>query len=230
MPLNKLASAGLVPYPAGLSLDCLRPGCLHWRPACRLVTQLCTDLGRAHSAAHCRGRGGNNGSHAHTCISPAKHLGLKNTYTHAQQKKAKMLTRRLLVLAPAAVATSGLVYGGCRRPAYAHVASPTDGGPLVTANSSSYRDRFAELNKIDQELLNDQRRADVSEEFGYPAVVAQLDNQIVHELDFTRALYSKPLTPQMRIRLRNLILPYLERSEGETKEFFEAVLRHYDML
>lgn len=124
-----------------------------------------------------------------------------------------MFAKRFLYLAP----VSGIVFH--RKTAYA-ASHP----PVV---KSYYRDRFEQLNKEDKFLIIESYKSDLSKKFGYSHIIAGLDNDIVEHLHYVLAMYTKPLSPERRIALRNRMLPYLEKSDGETLQFFEHLLTYY---
>jgi hypothetical protein len=72
-------------------------------------------------------------------------------------------------------------------------------------------------------------RAELSEKFGYPEVVSALDHDTINDLHHVLKMYKKPLSPEMRIILRNKMLPYLEKSHAETQQFFESILAYYQL-
>lgn len=95
---------------------------------------------------------------------------------------------------------------------------------------STYRQRFEQLNHEDNQLVISNYRAELSKEFGYSHVIANLDKSIIDELHYILVLYSKPLSPERRIMIRNKFLPFLESSDDETIKFFEHVLSYYGVL
>jgi hypothetical protein len=123
-----------------------------------------------------------------------------------------MFAKRFLYLAP----VSGIVFH--RKAAYASQS------PVMKSN---YRDRFEQLNKEDTVLIIERYKSDLSKNFGYPHIIAGLDNDIVEHLHYVLALYTKPLSPERKISLRKYMLPHLEKSEGETLQFFEHLLTYY---
>lgn len=101
---------------------------------------------------------------------------------------------------------------------------------LKAVNNESYRERFEKLNESDNKLVLEKYKQELTRTFGHPQVVSTLSNETINDLHYILALYSKPLSPEMRINLRNKLLPYLEKSDKETQKLFEYILKYYDVL
>jgi hypothetical protein len=133
-----------------------------------------------------------------------------------------MFFKRCIVLSPA-------LYVMYPRKVQAHPRHPSSAIPAIRAQAS-YREKFEQLDKDDSILVTDKRRKLVSEKFGYAHLVADLERRDVDQLYYMIRLFDKPLTPERRIDLRTLLLPYLEKSKGEMLEFFEHILKYYEVV
>lgn len=95
---------------------------------------------------------------------------------------------------------------------------------------STYRERIEQLNRLDKVCIADKYKEELTKAFGYPHVVASLNLDAIDDLHFILTVYSKPLSPEQRIRLRNKFLSYIENTEGDTQRFFEDLLTYYEVL
>lgn len=127
-------------------------------------------------------------------------------------KTAIMMMRRLCVAVPTAI----VMYP---RKAYAQQVK------------ASYREHFAKLNATDEKIVRENYKRELTKKFGYPKIIASLDNNTINELYYIHVMYSKPLSAERRIRLRTLLLPFLEDiDEKEKHELFVAIAKYYDIL
>ena len=94
----------------------------------------------------------------------------------------------------------------------------------------SYRERIQKLNEEDKVLVNENYRKELKKVYGFPHVISILPSDVIQELYYIYVLYSKPLSPERRILLRNKILPYLESSKSEEQLFYEHLLKYYDII
>lgn len=95
---------------------------------------------------------------------------------------------------------------------------------------SSYRDIFQKANEDDKQLILEKYKKDLSKAFGHSHVVESLKSDTIEELHYILVLYSKPLSPERRISLRKMALPYLESSDKDIQKLFEYILKYYDVL
>lgn len=95
---------------------------------------------------------------------------------------------------------------------------------------SSYRDMFQKMNESDNQLILENTKKELTKTFGHPHVISTLSNEIINELHYILIVYTKPLIPERRIKLRNFALPYLEGSDKDKQKFFEYILKYYDIL
>lgn len=94
----------------------------------------------------------------------------------------------------------------------------------------SYRDRIQKLNQEDKILVHENYKKELKKAYGYAHVISILPSDVIEELHYIYVLYSKPLSPERRIILRNKILPYLESSQKEEQLFYEHLLKYYDLI
>lgn len=94
----------------------------------------------------------------------------------------------------------------------------------------SYRERIQKLNQEDKILVHENYKRELSKAYGYAHVISILPSDVIEELHYIYVLYSKPLSPERRILLRNKILPYLESSKNEEQLFYEHLLKYYDLI
>lgn len=98
------------------------------------------------------------------------------------------------------------------------------------SSQKSYRQRFEKQNEIDNKLVIENYKQEITKVFGHPQVVSTLSTQTIRDLHFILVLYSKPLSPERRISLRKEFLPYLENSDKDTQKLFKYILKYYDVL
>lgn len=94
----------------------------------------------------------------------------------------------------------------------------------------SYRERIQKLNQEDKILVHENYKKELRKAYGYAHVISILPSDVIEELHYIYALYSKPLSPERRILLRNKILPYIESSPKEEQLFYEHLLKYYDLI
>lgn len=131
-----------------------------------------------------------------------------------------MLARRLFAL----TSLSSAVHTVYPRRCYA------EGHAVKCVKRESYRERFEQLNNDDRYLVLEKYKEDLTKAFGHLHVVSILPSETIEDLHYVLALYTKPLSPERRIRLRNKMLTYLERSDEETRKFYEYIVKYYDIL
>lgn len=119
------------------------------------------------------------------------------------------------------VATS-LAYGVFPRKSYASCSA------VKCVKHESYREKFDKLNKEDNVLVIEQCKKELTKAFGHSHVISQLPTETIDELHYI--LYTKPLSPEMRILLRKKILPYLESSSEDAQKLYEYILKYYDVI
>jgi hypothetical protein len=129
----------------------------------------------------------------------------------------QMLARRILALASVSLVVHTIYPRRC----YAE---------SNVVKSESYRERFERLNNDDRYLVLEQYKEKLTKVFGHSHIVSILPSDTIEDLYYVLALYSKPLSPERRILLRNKMLTYLERSNEETQKFYEYILKYYDVL
>jgi hypothetical protein len=127
-----------------------------------------------------------------------------------------MFAKRSLLL----TSTSSLAYPRCY--ATSHAAK--------NYKCQSYRERIQKLNQEDKILVNENYKKELRKAYGYAHVISILPSDVIEELHYIYALYSKPLSPERRILLRNKILPYIESSPKEEQLFYEHLLKYYDLI
>lgn len=120
------------------------------------------------------------------------------------------------------VATS-LAYGAFHSRSYA------SSNVVRCVKHESYREKFEKLNREDKSLVIDKYKVELTKAYGHSHVISQLPIEIVEDLHYVLVLYTKPLSPERRISLRNKILPYLEDSDEESQKFYEYILKYYDV-
>lgn len=128
-----------------------------------------------------------------------------------------MLVRRCLMFASVSASVC---------PRRSHAASQI----LQASKAESYRERFEKLNESDNQLVLEKYKNEIIRTFGHSQVVSSLSDETIGDLHYILVMYSKPLSPERRIRLRKLILPHLENSDEDTQKLFEYVLKYYDVL
>ena len=131
-----------------------------------------------------------------------------------------MLARRVFAL----TSLSSAVHAVYPRRCYA------EGHAVKCVKRETYRERFEKLNKDDKCLVVEKYQKELTKAFGHSQVVSNLSTETIEDLHYILTLYSKPLSPEMRILLRKKILPYLEESKEETQRFYEYILKYYDVL
>ena len=128
-----------------------------------------------------------------------------------------MLVRRCLMFASVSASVC---------PRRSHAASQI----LQASKAESYRERFEKLNESDNQLVLEKYKKEITRTFGHSQVVSSLSDETINDLHYILIMYSKPLSPERRITLRKLILPYLESYDKETEKLFEYILKYYDLL
>lgn len=131
-----------------------------------------------------------------------------------------MFTKRCLIM----TSVSPLVYGGYPRRSYAssHV--------VKCVKPESYRERIEKLNLEDKILVLENYKKELKKAYGYPHVISILSADDIEELHYIYVMYSKPLSPERRISLRKILLPYLEGSPKEEQKFYEHLLKYYNAI
>lgn len=99
-----------------------------------------------------------------------------------------------------------------------------------TVKCESYRERFEVLNNEDRNLVLEKYKDEIAKAYGHSNIVSTLPSDVIDELHYILILYSKPLSPERRIMLRKKILPYMEKSDAKTQQFYENILEYYDLL
>lgn len=94
----------------------------------------------------------------------------------------------------------------------------------------SYRERFQKLNQEDSLLVTAKYKKDLTKAFGYSHIISALPSNVIDDLHYIYVLYTKPLSPERRMMLRNKILPLLESADEGTQEFYEHLLKYYEVL
>lgn len=124
--------------------------------------------------------------------------------------------RRLCVAMPVAI-------GMYPRKAYAH--------QVASTCNTNYRKHFEKLNAIDENNVIASYREELTKEWGFPHIIATLDESTITDLHYILVLDKKPLSAKTRIRLRKFFLPFLENTKDKEKhELFLAIAKYYDVL
>jgi hypothetical protein len=127
-----------------------------------------------------------------------------------------MFMRRLCIAVPVAI-------GMFPRKAHAH--------QVASMCKVNYRDHFDKLNATDENNILASYRKELTQKWGFPQVVATLDESTINELHYILVLDLKPLSAKRRISLRKFLLPFLENIEDkDTHELFLAIAKYYDVL
>jgi hypothetical protein len=102
---------------------------------------------------------------------------------------------------------------------------------IASICKTNYREHFDKLNVTDENNILASYREELTKEWGFPQVIATLDEAIITELHYIHVLDLKPLSAKKRISLRKFLLPFLENIEDKEKhEFFLAIAKYYDVL
>ena len=104
---------------------------------------------------------------------------------------------------------------------------------LSTTRIARYQDLFSKLNAEDKHLVALTKKTELEtfcKTIGFNEQVPQLDEKLIDEFLFIQVCYRKPLSAESRIRLRNKMLPYLEKSDCEQASFIESVLKYYECI
>ena len=96
-----------------------------------------------------------------------------------------------------------------------------------------YKTWFQKLNDADNEVLSDENNKKLEsfcKSIGFKDQVPQLDHSTISELLWIQLFYSKPVSAERCITLRNKMLRHLEKANPEQAKLLENVVRYYGCL
>jgi hypothetical protein len=102
---------------------------------------------------------------------------------------------------------------------------------VASVCKANYREHFNKLNTTDENNILASYRKELTQKWGFPQVVATLDESTITDLHYILVLDLKPLSAKKRINLRKFLLPFLEDTKNKEKnEFFLTIAKYYDVL